>query len=68
VTVYNEDVVVGYWTTRKFSGALPVARVRTLQRRVEEMQRAVRRAREQANLAEVVDVKIGKTFLEHLFQ
>jgi hypothetical protein len=68
VQVYNEDVVVGYWTTRKFSGALPVARVRTLQRRVEEMQRAVRRAREQANLADVVDVEIGKVFLEHLFQ
>lgn len=31
VEVYHEDVPVGYWTTVKFSGALPARRVNELQ-------------------------------------
>ena len=67
VDTYNEDVVVGYWTTRKFSGALPADRVRQLTDRVEELQRAVKLAREEANSATVEDLKAGQVIFDHLF-
>lgn len=35
--VYYEDVPVGYWTTVKFSGALPAKRVNELLERVEKL-------------------------------
>ena len=45
VDVYHEDVVVGYWKTLKFSGALPAKRVNELVDRVEKLQQAVKFAR-----------------------
>ncbi|ODA69849.1 hypothetical protein APS67_005968 [Streptomyces sp. AVP053U2] len=41
VEVYYEDVPIGYWTTVKFSGALPARRVNELVERVEKLQQAV---------------------------
>src|SRR5690606_18825680 len=55
VEVYYEDVVVGYWRTVKFSGALPAARVNELIERVQKLQQAVKFAREEANNIEVQD-------------
>lgn len=52
VDVYSEDVLVGYWTTRKFSGALPPAVVRGMAARVDALIQAVKIAREQANATE----------------
>lgn len=52
VEVYHEDVQVGNWTTRKFSGALPQSVVRQMTTRVEQLQRAVKVAREEANESE----------------
>ena len=49
VEMYFEDVLVGYWTTVKFSGALPQARVNELRARVIKLSEAVKIAREQAN-------------------
>src|SRR4051812_43461495 len=49
VEVYNEDIVVGYWKTVKFSGALPAKRVNELVEKVEKLQHAVKFAREEAN-------------------
>jgi hypothetical protein len=60
VEVYYEDVIVGTWRTVKFSGALPAARVNELLERVEKLQEAVKFAREEANAAEVKDVKTGE--------
>ncbi len=37
VDVYYEDVPIGYWTTVKFSGALPARRVNELLERVEKL-------------------------------
>lgn len=59
VEVYYEDVSIGYWTTVKFSGALPAKRVSELLERVEKLQHAVKFAREEANNTEVVDRKVG---------
>jgi hypothetical protein len=49
----TEDVRAGTYKTIKYSSAMPVDRRDILLARVEEMQKAFRRAREEANLAEV---------------
>ena len=67
VEVYHEDVVVGYWKTVKFSGALPQKRVNELIERVEKLQHAVKFAREEANNAAAAEQKIGRTVLNYLF-
>lgn len=67
VQVYTEDVPVGDWTTVKYSGALPATRVRTLLDRVEELQRAVKYAREEANATEVTDRTAGEVIFGFLF-
>ncbi|MFC4006716.1 hypothetical protein ACFOY2_05755 [Nonomuraea purpurea] len=67
VQVYNEDVVVGYWTKVVFSGALPQRRVNELLARVQKLQDAVKYAREEANGAEIVDQKIGEKVFGYLF-
>ena len=67
VEVYYEDVPVGYWTTVKFSGALPAQRVNELLERVEKVQTAVKFAREEANATEVVDQTVGAAVFGYLF-
>ncbi|WP_418956424.1 hypothetical protein [Streptomyces tritici] len=67
VEVYYEDVPVGYWTTVKFSGALPARRVNELVDRVEKLQQAVKFAREEANATEVVDQRVGDAVFGYLF-
>lgn len=67
VEVYYEDVVVGYWRTVKFSGALPAQRVNTLIERVEKLQQAVKFAREEANNVEVQEQKIGDSVFQYIF-
>lgn len=65
--VWHEDVVVGYWRTVKFSGALPAQRVKRLLQRVELLQDAVKHAREEANSLNVQDVNVGAKVLHWLF-
>lgn len=67
VEVYYEDIPVGYWTTVKFSGALPATRVAQLTERVEKLQNAVRVAREEANAAEITDRHAGDQVFGYLF-
>ncbi|MEV1024730.1 hypothetical protein [Streptomyces sp. NPDC050264] len=67
VEVYYEDVPVGYWTTVKFSGALPARRISQLLDRVEKLQQAVKFAREEANAAEVTDRRVGDPVFGYLF-
>jgi hypothetical protein len=66
VEVYYEDVPVGYWSTTKFSGALPARRVNELTDRVEKLQAAVKFAREEANSAEAVDQHVGDALFGYL--
>lgn len=66
VEMYFEDVPVGYWTTVKFSGALPARRVNELLDRVERLQNAVKFAREEANSAEVDDRNVGAVVFDYL--
>jgi hypothetical protein len=67
VEVYHEDVVVGYWKTVKFSGALPAKRVNELLERVEKLQKAVKFAREEANDHAADEQKVGRAVLDYLF-
>jgi len=67
VEVYYEDVAIGYWTTVKFSGALPARRINELLERVEKLQQAVKFAREEANGAEVSDRRAGDVVFRYLF-
>lgn len=67
VQVYHEDVVVGRWTTTKFSGALPAKEVSEMQARLGKLTEAVKYAREAANSMPVTDVKPGEAILGYLF-
>ncbi|MEQ8674154.1 MAG: hypothetical protein RLP44_08965 [Aggregatilineales bacterium] len=67
VEVYYEDVIVGYWRTVKYSGAMPAARVSTLLERVRKLQESVKFAREEANSLEITDQKVGAAIFNYLF-
>lgn len=67
VDVVHEDVIQGYWTTTKFSGALPKDRTQTLRERIEKLLAAVKFAREQANLVETVKVDTAGPLFGFLF-
>jgi hypothetical protein len=67
VEVYYEDIAIGYWTTVKFSGALPAKRITELLERVEKLQQAVKFAREEANNTEAVDKHMGDKVFGYLF-
>jgi hypothetical protein len=66
VDVYHEDVIVGYWETVKFSGALPVDERKKLLDRVDKLKAAVLFAREAANSKTVTDVSIGEALFGFL--
>lgn len=67
VESYTEDQPIGTWTTVKLSGALPAERVNQLLERVTTLSQAVKFAREQANLVDIVDAKPGRRIFEYLF-
>ncbi|QDH48462.1 hypothetical protein SEA_ZIKO_124 [Gordonia phage Ziko] len=67
VEMYYEDKVVGTWSTRKFSGAMPSDEVDAIVHRIEDLQRAVKQAREKANSTAVEDKKIGDSILNYVF-
>ncbi|WP_216893221.1 DUF7873 family protein [Nocardia alni] len=68
VEVYYEDIAVGYWTTSKFSGALPARRINELVDRIEKLSQAVQFAREEANAADVTDRRVGDAVFGYLFR
>lgn len=62
------DENIGWWTTTKYSGALPVPEVKAMKERVEKLQQAVKLAREKANEVSVNDdLKIGGGLLDFVF-
>lgn len=63
----QEDVIVGFWESVKNSGALPKPRKIALQARIEQLTRAIKAAREEANGHTVVEVpKVGDAIFEYL--
>jgi hypothetical protein len=67
VDVWMEDVPVGFWSTIKFSGAIPDADRRAMLARLRKLQDAVQTARGEANSIEVKDVKVADDFLGYIF-
>ena len=67
VQVYHEDIVVGTWTTVRFSGALPATEIRAMLERVTKLREAVKMAREEANGLEVTDRRVGDAVFGYLF-
>lgn len=62
-----EDQRVGIWSTVKQSTAMPVDRKETLIARVEKLQRAVKQAREEANLLDVPSTEgVGKKIFDFI--
>lgn len=64
---YDEDVIVGYWETIKFSGAIGADRKRQLVERIESLQKALHVAREEANSTQSELVTVSKPIFEYLF-
>jgi len=62
----DDDVTVGTWTMVKHSGAIPDDARRGLVRRVAILQKAVKEARERANMFEVEERRIGEKLLGYL--
>lgn len=67
VELYHEDVVSGWWTTVKLSGALPAATIAAMRERVEKLIEAVKVARGEANMQAVEDPKPGAALLAYVF-
>ncbi len=66
VQMYTEDVPVGTWSTITFSGAMPGEDQRVLLARVAALQAAVKIAREEANMAEVTEARVGAALFGYL--
>jgi hypothetical protein len=67
VQVYTIDQVVGSWAARKFSGALPRTQVQAIVARIETLQKAVKFAREEANMTEESKISEGAILLDYAF-
>jgi hypothetical protein len=67
VQLVAEDVLAGYWSEKKFSGAVPASRKEELTERVENLIAAVKMAREKANDIDVTDLKVGSAVFGYLF-
>lgn len=52
--IISKDVVVGTWTEVRSSGAMPITKKKEIAERVEKLLRAIKEAREQANVIEEV--------------
>jgi len=64
---YSEDVVTGTWSKIEFSSALPAEDQKNLLNKIEDLQRAVKFAREEANSREITQVKVGEKVFAYLF-
>lgn len=67
VHLYTEEEVIGVWNKVDFSGAMPAQTQKEMLDRVRKLQEAVKIAREQANMTEVTDNKIGAPVLTYIF-
>lgn len=67
VVTYQEDVIVGYWTTTKFSGRIKQERQDQLLDRIKKLSEAVKMAREKANTAVIIDQNAGEAVFGYLF-
>ena len=67
VQMITEDKVTGTWTHIKLSSARPKPEIEKALAQAITLQKAVKFAREQANMAEVVEFKTGKVVFDFIF-
>ena len=64
----TQDVVIGHWTTTKFSGAIPRPDKKAILDRISKLEDAVKFARVHANAMEAPEQKVGRKVLDFLFK
>lgn len=64
----TKDKTVGYWNTVKQSGAVTPKRKKLLQKRVQELIKAIKFAREKANETEAPKVNVGQSIFDYLLK
>jgi hypothetical protein len=65
--VSTEDVISGYWSQVKMSGALPKPDKEDLLRSIDKLHNAIKTAREQANMIDEVKIKdVGVAIFDYL--
>lgn len=67
MAVVTEDVVAGHWTAISYSGEMSPVEVKAMLAKIEDLQRAVKYAREQANSTEIEDKTVGASVLGYIF-
>jgi len=65
VEVFSEDVLEGYWTTIHHSGAWSITEKRDVLDRIDELIKAVKFAREEANTTTVNKIEAGKPIFDY---
>jgi len=63
----TKDVVVGFWTMTKFSGALPSTRKKVLLDRVQKLLDATKVALEEANTLSIEEKRVGAAVMGYIF-
>lgn len=66
--LFNEDVLVGHWSSVHHCGAIPVSRKKELTARVNKVLDAVKEAREEANSTQVTNAKIGSDIFNFILE
>jgi hypothetical protein len=64
----TDDILTGYWTTIKQSGAMPREKKQQMLVRILKLLDGVRKARETANELTVTDVKYGEAIFDYVLQ
>ena len=67
VETYTEDILVGYWKSIKFSGAIPASDKNAMLVRATLLHEAIIKAREEANSLTVNERQIGQSLLGFIF-
>jgi hypothetical protein len=67
VELFTEDVLIGHWTTKKFSGAIEQEVKTIMLNKVRQVQDAIKLAREEANSIEVQMRNSTKRLFEFIF-
>lgn len=67
VHLYNEEEILGFWTTVRYSGALPPERVQEILHRMDEAAVAIKDAITRANTAVIEQQNVGRQVIKYLF-
>lgn len=65
--IINEPVMVGTWTTIRYTGSIPVSQKARMQQRIASLRKAVSSALVEANRAEAVQPRVGAAIMNYIF-